>query len=210
MLGFIDESGDTGFKFSKGSSHYFVIALVLFESSSEAIACDQKIQLLKTELGYLKSEFHFKRNSNKIRSIFLKTILPYKFCYYAIVLHKSKISRLEFGNKKLFYKNAYALLFERAINHLNDTIIVIDKSDNLDFQRELEAYLKRKFNNNKRRIRSLKMQKSSSNNLLQIADYIAGIMNRSITCGGFKNEDLRKMIGQKEIVVEVWPHNENS
>ncbi len=40
MLVFIDESGDTGLKIDKGSSKYFVIALVIFEDHEEAIACD--------------------------------------------------------------------------------------------------------------------------------------------------------------------------
>ncbi len=33
MLVFIDDSGDPGFKFEKGSSKYFVIALVIFKES---------------------------------------------------------------------------------------------------------------------------------------------------------------------------------
>ena len=35
MLVFIDESGDTGLKIEKGSSRYFVIALVSFEENEE-------------------------------------------------------------------------------------------------------------------------------------------------------------------------------
>ena len=51
MLVFIDESGDPGLKLHEGSSAYFIISLVVFEDHDEAIACDQKIQLLKRELG---------------------------------------------------------------------------------------------------------------------------------------------------------------
>ena len=36
MLVFIDESGDTGRKLEKGSSKFFVVALVIFEDHDEA------------------------------------------------------------------------------------------------------------------------------------------------------------------------------
>ena len=51
MLVFIDESGDSGLKFEHGSSRFFTIALVVFGNNNEAIACDQRIGLLRKELG---------------------------------------------------------------------------------------------------------------------------------------------------------------
>jgi len=89
MLAFIDESGDPGLKIEKGSSRYFTIALVIFEDRDEALSCDQRIQLLKKEIGWDKtSEFHFKSNSDKIRRTFLRAVSPYNFFYYGIVINK--------------------------------------------------------------------------------------------------------------------------
>ena len=68
MLAFIDETGDTGLKVGQGSSPYFTIALVLFEDHDEALACDQRIGLLRRELNLdSRYEFHFHENSDKIR-----------------------------------------------------------------------------------------------------------------------------------------------
>lgn len=47
---FIDESGDSGFKFDKGSSKFFTIAMVIFNDHDEATACEDRINLLKREL----------------------------------------------------------------------------------------------------------------------------------------------------------------
>ena len=59
MLVFIDESGDPGLKIEKGSSRFFSVSLVIFEDKEEALACDQRITLLKRELGWEEdSEFH--------------------------------------------------------------------------------------------------------------------------------------------------------
>lgn len=52
MLVFIDESGDPGLKIEKGSSRYFTVSLVVFEEHDEALACDQRINLLKREADY--------------------------------------------------------------------------------------------------------------------------------------------------------------
>jgi hypothetical protein len=112
MLVFIDESGDSGLKLEQGSSKYFTIALVAFEDREEAIACDQRIGLLKRELGWSgNSEFHFNKNSIRVRKIFLEAVLPYDFFYYGVVIDKDpkKLYGQGFRNKKSFYKYACSL-----------------------------------------------------------------------------------------------------
>ncbi len=205
MLVFIDESGDPGLKLKEGSSAYFVISLVVFEDNEEATACDQRIQLLKRELGRTNEEFHFKRNSDRIRESFLKAVVPYEFFYYAIALNKNGLYRDGFIDKKSFYKYACNLLFENAKEKLSNAIVVIDRNGSLDFQRQLEKYLKLKMNNGLRRIKSVKMQKSVSNNLLQLADYVAGIVNRSVQQKKDNAKIYRKMIAHREIRVQIWP-----
>ena len=46
MLIFIDDSGDPGFKLDKGSSAFFVIALIIFDDELEA----EKVALAIKEL----------------------------------------------------------------------------------------------------------------------------------------------------------------
>jgi hypothetical protein len=90
MLVFIDESGDSGLKLDSGSSRYFTVSLVVFENHDEATACDQRIELLKRELGWKSdSEFHFKKNSHRIREEFLKAVVCYDFFYYGIIINKN-------------------------------------------------------------------------------------------------------------------------
>ena len=101
MLVFIDESGDSGLKISQGSSRYFSIALVIFEDHEEANACDQRIELLAKEIGWdASSEFHFKRNSDKVRKAFLSAVAPYHFFYYGIVINKDPQKLYGEGDRK--------------------------------------------------------------------------------------------------------------
>lgn len=208
MLIFIDESGDSGLKIENGSSRYFTIGLVVFEDNEEAIACDQRIQLLKKEIGWTRdSEFHFKRNSDKVRESFMRAVSPYSFFYYGVVINKDpkKLWGDGFKNKESFYKYACGLVFENAKEKLMQATVVIDESGNLDFKRQLGKYLKRKMNQEEKIIGKVKMQRSTSNNLLQLADYVASSINRSVQNERKKADNYRKIITHREIYVQVWP-----
>lgn len=207
MLVFIDESGDSGLKFEKGSSRFFTMSLVVFEDNDAALACDQRIGLLKKELGFDESfEFHFYENSNRVREAFFKAVVPYGFFYYAIVLNKEKLFGEGFKNKESFYKYACGLLFENAKEKLHNAIVVIDESGRKLFKYQLASYLRHKINAQwKKCVRKVKTQNSRSNNLLQLADMITGAVNRSLGKGKKKDGRFRKMVAAREIYVQIWP-----
>lgn len=205
MLVFIDESGDTGLKIEKGSSRYFVIALVSFEESDEALACDQRIGLLKRELK-LSEEFEFKfsklRKDQRIK--FFEAALPYTFFYFGIVINKDrdKLYGGGFKIKESFYKYACSLVFENAKPYLKEATIIIDGSGSRQFKQEFKTYLRKKVGTSI--IKKVKIQSSHTNNLIQLVDMIAGAVHRNFTNKGDK-DIYRKMIGSKEIYVQVWP-----
>jgi len=210
MLVFVDESGDTGLKLDHGSSRFFTVALVAFEEASDAVACDQRIQLLKTELGLTPEyEFHFKKNSDKVRDAFLRAVSPYNFFYYGIVINKdpSKLYGEGFKNKESFYKYACSLVLENAKGKLRNATVVIDESSSDDFQRRLATYLRRRLEVKQGEclIKKVKMQRSQSNNLLQLADYVAGVINRSVSDNKKDAKGFRRLIAHREIQVQIWP-----
>jgi len=50
----------------------------------------------------------------------------------------------------------------------------------------------------------VKLQRSKGNNLLQLADYIAGVINRLVQKKK-SAEDYHRLISHKEIYVQIWP-----
>ena len=149
MLIFIDESGDTGMKIEIGSSKYFIIALVIFEDDGDATACDQRIQLLKKELGYKADyEFHFYSNSHRVRQKFLEAVNPYNFFYFGIAVNKDpkKLYGSVFRSREAFYQYVCGLVFENAKPYLKDAKVKVDKSGRAVFRTELAKYLKLKMN----------------------------------------------------------------
>jgi hypothetical protein len=207
MFIFIDESGDPGLKVSQGASAYFAVSLVVFEDADEAVACDQRIELLRREIGWKSNnEFHFHRNSDKIRDAFLKAVQPYSFFYYGIVINKAKLNGEGFKNKESFYKYACRLVFENAKEKLHDATVILDQSGSEDFRNQLRTYLKKHMNNQKNTlIHKVKMQDSARNNLLQLADYVASVINRSVQQQKNRADGFRKIIAHREIFVQVWP-----
>lgn len=205
MLIFIDESGDTGLKIQQGSSRYFAIVLVSFEENEEAIACDQRIELLKRELKLPKGfEFKFSKLRKDQRMKFFEAVLPYTFFYFGIVINKdkNKLYGDGFRIKESFYKYTCSLVFENAKPYLKEATIIIDGSGSRQFKQEFKTYLRKKIGTSI--VKKVKIQSSHGNNLIQLADMIAGAAHRSFTNKGDK-QVYRKMIGAKEIYVQVWP-----
>ncbi len=208
MLAFIDETGDTGLKITEGSSRFFTIALVLFEDHDEAEACDQRITLLRRELSLNPSfEFHFRHNSDKIRKKFLEAIHPYSFQYLGFALNKNpkKLYGPGFSVKSSMYQFTCGTVFENAKPYLSQAIVIIDACGSDTFQSELSKYLRRKTaETGYQRIKKVKMQSSHSNNLLQLADYVAGVINRKVQ--GKKNAtEYYRYLSIKEVSLRVWP-----
>jgi len=205
MLVFIDESGDPGLKVDSGSTRYFVVTLVFFEDIDEAIACDQRIGLLKKELRLRDSiEFKFSKANFEQRVAFIKAVLPYSFFFFSVVINKDpkKLWGDGFKVKESFYKYTCGLVFENAKPYLKNAIVIIDGCGSRTFRLQLQTYLKHKVGNGI--IEKIKIQDSKKNNLIQLADMVAGAVNRSFTNRDDKDV-YRGLLGAKEIRVQIWP-----
>jgi Protein of unknown function (DUF3800) len=208
MLVFINESGDPGFKLGSGSTRYFVVTLVIFEDNDEANNADQRIDLLKHELGFPPHfEFHFTNLKSSYRQQFLNAVVNYGFFYFAIVVNKEKLTGPGFQFKESFYKYTCSLVFENAKPHLANATVVIDGSGSREFRRQLENYLRRRVNDprsGRRFIGKIKIQTSRSNNLLQLADMICGAVARSYS-SRTDAQLYRSIVAPREIYVQFWP-----
>ena len=208
MLVFIDESGDPGMKLGEGSSSYFTVVLVAFEENDEALAADQRIQLLKRELGFAANfEFHFNKLRADYRRQFLSAVAAYNFFYFGIVINKQNLTGPGFKFRDSFYKYACGLVFENAKPYLSKATVVVDGSGTRMFRRQLASYLRRRLHEPKRDdqfIGKVKLQDSKSNNLLQFADMICGAVARSYS-GKADAREYRALISHQEIYVQFWP-----
>jgi len=105
MLIFIDDSGDPGFKFNKGSTTHFVIAMVIFDDDLEAEKTAVGIKELRRQLGFDDNiEFRFFKTQREVRLSFLRKVNRFNFRIRCIVVDKSKLYSHELkNNKNSFY-----------------------------------------------------------------------------------------------------------
>jgi len=208
MLVFVDESGDAGMKLDRASSAYFVVTAVLFEDHDEALACDQRINLIRRELNLPEAvEFHFNKSNRRVREYFLQGVSSYQFFYIAVVLNKAKLYGPGFQYKASFYKYTVNLVFQNAKPHLRNAIVVIDRSGGGDFRRQLTKYLAGKMNakDGPTLVRKVKTERSHNNNLLQLADMVCGAVARSYRPDKADARVYRTLVHHRELKVQVWP-----
>ena len=182
MLIFIDDSGDPGFKFNKGSTKFFVISLVIFDDELEAEKTAVAIKNLKRTLNFPDDmEFKFFRSSNDVRKEFLKTVNYFKFRIRSVAIDKSLIRSEELrGNKNSFYAHTIKTVLKYSHKTVHDAKVKIDGSGDRIFRKSFLSYLKRELNSgDKHIIKNCKMVNSNSNVLIQMADMIAGSVRRS-------------------------------
>jgi hypothetical protein len=90
MLVLIDESGDPGFKLTKGSSPFFVVGMVVFHDLKEAERASAAIKQAMVDLR-VKPEFKFSKCPDIARDGFFEAVLSHEFLVRALVVDKAKI-----------------------------------------------------------------------------------------------------------------------
>lgn len=177
MLILIDESGDAGFKIAKGSSPYFVVAMVIFRDFAEAERASAAIAEARVRLR-VKPEFKFNKSSHPVRDGFFSAVRPFQFGVRALVVEKARIySESLRDDKDRFYNYFVQMLLKHDNEALRGARIKIDGSGDREFKQELESYLKRQCQGGK--IASVKFAESHRDNLIQLADMVAGAIARS-------------------------------
>lgn len=181
MLIFMDESGDTGFQFSRLSSKFFVLTIVIFDDLLDAEKANEGIKELRKELKLPESlEFKFSTGtSNKVKTAFLQKLSKYNFRYRSVVIDKAILAKREPLNPKdSLYMLVADQLFLRAEDRIKNASVFVDRITK-SFVDDFNVYLKRRLNTRLEKIIGrMKHQDSRSNNLLQLADMVCGAIYR--------------------------------
>ncbi|MER9654378.1 DUF3800 domain-containing protein [Mesorhizobium sp. M0152] len=200
MLVFIDESGDPGFKVSKGSSPAFVLALVAFSDRAVSLEVQAAIDAVSKQLRVFP-EFKFSKSRPEIRDAFFDAVLPFDFCIRAIAVQKERIqSGYLRSNKEAFYSFFVKSMLKFDNGLLKDARIVIDGSGERVFKQELSSYLRR--HTEKGAIRSVRFSDSRNDRLVQLADMCTGAIARSYRDNRDDADRWRQMIKAK--IEDVW------
>jgi len=182
MLVFIDDSGDAGFKLEKGSTSFFIIAMVIFDDELVAEEASIAIKRFRRQLGWPDyREFRFHKLAREIRKGFLQVVSDFKFRVRVLVVEKKVIRSDELKARK---DKFYGYFIKEALKQSGGAIlnakIKIDGSGDRVFRKSFLAYLRRELSSQERLVmRNCRLVDSQGNVLVQLADMIAGSINRS-------------------------------
>jgi len=193
----IDESGDCGFKFDKGSSRFLVITAI-YLINADANKINKLTDQLKSKLKLSKDyEFKFSRCPDKNKKEFFKIISKLPIQYKAIFVNKRQLRMpvLKSQPQQLYCELVRRLLYDNNPS-LEKSILVIDEASakihHKEFNRVLKKYLSRNL------ISKIRQKRLKNEVMIQIADMIAGSIFRRCEK---KDKKYHKMIKKKEKIL---------
>jgi len=208
MFGFVDESGDTGFRFDRNSSPYFVVAMVLVPDADEAEGLRLTIEELKNNLRKPSMEFHFTNTDDATRMKFFSAIRNHDFKVVAAVCDKGKLQTLK-GNHAEFLLATFGAAMGHARNKglLDAVNIKYDEAGGNAFQRKLSSQLMAKVNGVERGryIKQCEPQSSTGNNLIQLADMVCKAIARPYNKSQRQSQAYQEIIKHRIDSVLQWP-----
>lgn len=175
MFVYVDESGDTGFKFDRGSTRYFVVTLLLVD---DPVPLQSAIDRLRQSLGYAPEvEFHFAKSSGAIRERFLRTIQPLRFAIRTLIVDKQLITRPHMRKRETFYNYLVRLCLTYDDGAINGATLILDESVRSKRSKDdFRVYLRKMLNTDPTspKVKRTLYHRSHTDSLIQAADMVCG------------------------------------
>lgn len=173
---FLDESGELGFNFNKGSTKFFTITLLICgvreEQELQRVIKKIRKRVLRKELKK-SNEIKWNNSSDDIKKKIFERIERINFEVFTIILDKSKVyDYLKDKKHKLYNYLSNLIIAECSIDEKFE--LIVDRSKNKRSLRDdFDNYIR---NNLKRECSNLIIQHadSKSNGGLQVLDFISG------------------------------------
>jgi hypothetical protein len=196
---FIDDSGDAGMKFDRGSSRHLVMAACIFSDADEIERTAETIRNLRTQLGRGERwEFKYSKTSVGMKDAFFGAVAPHRFWVRAIIIDKQILYSSHLASVPRHLQN-YAIkqLLTHTYGTVTDAKLVIDGGDRRTFGASDLSYLRREINQQcPGTIRKAVCEESDRNMLIQLADMVAGAVHRNAKQAGSAAAHMR-VISQK-------------
>ena len=204
MLVFIDDAGDAGFKLEKGSSKHFVIACVIFDDNLDAEETALKIKRLRRSLKWRDDhEFKFNKASKLVRLTFLSEIKSCNFRVRAIVADKEVIRSPELRtNNTKFYNYMIKEVLSKSDGSIKNGSIRLDGHEDRAYKKAATTYFRQQANPRGSVINDMKFVNSKNDNLIQLADMVAGSILRSTQSNKTDKDEYLKVI--KKRIEDIW------
>ncbi len=207
----VDDSGDPGVKGS--CSQNFILAAVVCSSPEQVKALSDHINTIRQNLGWSpETEFKFRKTRKSIIKDLLRSSLNYEYQIYAILTDKNFIR----NNTSMLTRES---LYRLATNNLLSTIpfdsnsikIQLDGLLTKQYRRTTISRLRQTLRQNNPTSKiQIKFVDSVEENLIQLADLVAGALNRSMLPNKTDAHEYRNIINPRIVKFTVLGNNDLS
>jgi len=201
QLVFIDDSGDPGFKGATSSN--FIMASAVFIEPQVATEVNKAISDFRQSLGWQEeAEFKFRKTNKQIIKQLLQTVCQYDFKVYSVYVDKSSYERMlpVFDREKLYNWTVKELLH---IIPMNEAFVKIDGRSSKEHKLRIMSYLRHEINTTKQhKIKKIKTEDSVKDNLIQLADLIAGSINRAMQPNKTDSREYLAILENKIVAIQ--------
>lgn len=201
---FVDDSGDPGFKFSKGSSTHFVIACVVFDDNLDIEDVALRIKRYRRSLNWNDNrEFKFNKTNKQIRLGFLNAVKGCSFRIRAIMIDKTLIYSPELKrNKNKFYNYAIKEVLSNSGGTISKAKLRLDGHEDRAYKKAAKTYFRQQLTMGSSIIKDVKYVDSKSDNLIQLADMVAGSIYKTAQTTKTDCNEYLEVISDR--VEDIW------
>ncbi|MBV7508455.1 DUF3800 domain-containing protein [Bacillus sp. sid0103] len=210
QLAFMEESGDYSFDFENNdvSTHFIIVAILAKESNKEWL--EREVDKVRQKYFQTEEMQSDRIDNPHLRIQLLNELKELPFNIYAYVIDKRKIredSGITF--EKTFIKYMNRLIYADLKRTFDQLDLVLNQQGTKEFMTEFKTYITEKSIPDLFNYSSFGFNNRTSENLLQLANIIAG----TIAIGYNQTQDsehyllFNKIIKKKIIAINLWPQN---
>lgn len=208
MLVLVDKCGCPGFKFTKGSTPYLVIGMVIFKDFSEAEKAGNAIKKLKNTLN-IGSEFKFNKTSWKVKEFFFDKICQYDFEIRVLIADKIGLNDKNLrNNSNSFYEYLITTLIKNNDDIFSNASIKINKSIDREFKRIFTKHLDKLIE--QQTLNKFRFSNSKNDSLIELTDMAIGIISKYYTDESILSYQLFNRLVENKKIKSIWKLRESS
>ncbi len=202
----LDESGDLGFSFNRGSSNYFLITIIFAEEKRKLEKIVRKIFRTLKKKDRKRSSLHAYHESPITRQRLLKELQSADCKIMAIVLNKKRVYTKLQDEKAVLYNYVTNILLDRLFTKkpfdMSKKVILLAsrRETNVFLNENFKNYLSERTTSNHQIEMEIRITKHHEDRALQVADFVSWAIFRKYERG---DDSYYNMI--KELIIEETP-----
>src|SRR3989338_2299031 len=195
----LDESGDLGFSFKKGSSKFFIVTIIFTESKRSLEKIARRVHKTLRKKYKKVGVLHAYTETPITRQRLLKDLAKTDCGILLVVLNKKKVFTKLQDEKSVLYNYVTNILLERLMNKKPIpidkpiTLIAAQRETNKFLNENFKSYLSKQINNNHKISLKIEIATPAEEKSLQVVDFASWAIFRKYEFGDDSYYNLVKV-----------------